>query len=105
MHYCGNLWNPNYWVLLDRLKCATPSGKAQNVFANDIQRLYDIANRLASLEQTKSQLDNFYGRSSICCWRIKDVLGGWVIGQDQEEAVQILCGDDPPSYASRLWKC
>jgi len=67
VHYCGNLWNPNYWVLLDRLKCATPSGKAQNVFANDIQRLYDIANRLASLEQTKSQLDNFYGRSSICC--------------------------------------
>jgi len=21
--YCGSLWNPNYWVPLDRLKCAT----------------------------------------------------------------------------------
>jgi len=35
LSYFGNLWNPNDWVLLSRLKRATPYGKgSRNIFLN-----------------------------------------------------------------------
>jgi len=46
LSYFGNLWNPNDWVLLSRLKRATPYGKRLEEYIS--QRLYDSANRLAS---------------------------------------------------------
>jgi len=32
VRYCGNMWSPIYWALLDRLKHSTPFGKRIKIF-------------------------------------------------------------------------
>jgi len=46
--YCGNRWNPKYW---EPFKLAQLFGRRLMIyFANDIQCLYDLVHKLASLK-------------------------------------------------------
>ena len=60
---CALLWQsvePNILSTLRAFKtCHSFWKKAQNIFANDIQRLYNSANRLASLKQSDNGMITF----------------------------------------------
>ncbi|XP_047153790.1 uncharacterized protein LOC124825249 [Vigna umbellata] len=55
----GNLWNPNLVSLRAFKTCHSFWKKAQSIYANDIQRLHDTTNKLASLKMADHDMVSF----------------------------------------------
>jgi len=66
---------PNILNILRALKtCNSFWKKAQIIFANDSQRLYDSTNRLASLKQSSNDMVNFMAEAQSAVEELKMFL-------------------------------
>jgi len=75
---CALLWQsvePNILSTLRAFKtCHSFWKKAQNIFTNDIQRLYDSANRLSSLKQSDNDMVTFMAEAQSAVEELKVFL-------------------------------